>query len=49
MNLNEMMPIDLPSLQSIQLGWSSLAGSDNDSSVSLTMRSTIEMIGNDGV
>ena len=49
MNLNEVIWIDLPSLQSIQLGWSSLAGSDNDSSVSLTMRSTIEMIWNDGV
>ena len=49
MNLNEVIWIDLPSLQSITLGWGALIGSDNDSSVSLTMRSNNEMIWNDGV
>ena len=48
MNLNEMISIDLPSLQSITLGWNALQGG-NDDSCSLTMRSTIEMIGNDQV
>ena len=47
MNLNEVIWIDLPSLQSITLGWGALIGSDNDSSVSLTMRSNNEMIWND--
>ena len=46
MNLNEMIVIDLPSLQSITLGNSALSGR-NDSSCSLTMRSNNEMIGND--
>ena len=46
MNLNEMMPIDLPSLQSITLGNCALAGRDNDS-CSLIMRSTNEMIRNE--
>ena len=46
MNLNEMIVIDLPSLQSITLGKHALAGS-NYYSCSLTMRSNIEMIGND--
>ena len=46
MNLNEMISIDLPSLQSITLGKGTLQGS-GDSSCSLTMRSTNEMIRND--
>ena len=48
MNSNEMIVLDLPSLQSITLGSSALAGR-NDSSCSLTMRSTNEMIRNDGM
>ena len=47
MNLNDMIAIDLPSLQSIQLGEWALYGRDEDDSCSLTMRSTNEMIGND--
>ena len=43
MNWNEMIAIDLPSLQSIQLGHKALAGKD-DKSCSLTMRSKHEMI-----
>ena len=43
MNSNEMIEIDLPSLQSIQLGKWALAGR-NDDSCSLTMRSNNEMI-----
>ena len=46
MNLNEMIWIDLPSLQSITLGDYALAGS-NYYSCSLTMRCNIEMIGNE--
>ena len=46
MNLNEMIVIDLPSLQSITLGSSALYGRDDDS-CSLRMRSTNEMIRND--
>ena len=46
MNLNEMIEIDLPSLQSIQLGKWALAGR-NDDSCSLRMRSNNEMIRND--
>ena len=46
MNLNEMISIDLPSLQSITLGKGALDGRDNDS-CSLTMRSNNEMIRND--
>ena len=46
MNLNEMIVIDLPSLQSITLGEGALWGR-GDSSCSLTMRSTNEMIRND--
>ena len=46
MNLNEMIVIDLPSLQSITLGAGALYGRDNDS-CSLTMRSNNEMIRND--
>ena len=48
MNLNEMISIDLPSLQSITLGFQALRGRD-DSSCSLTMRSTNEMIRNNGM
>ena len=48
MNSNEMIEIDLPSLQSITLGDCSLQGR-NDSSCSLIMRSTNEMIRNDGM
>ena len=47
MNLNEMMSIDLPSLQSITLGKCALCGRDDDSSCSLIMRSNNEMIRND--
>ena len=43
MNLNKMIFIDLPSLQSIQLGWGALYGEDGDSSCSLLMRSTHEI------
>ena len=46
MNSNEMIVIDLPSLQSITLGNCALAGRDNDS-CSLIMRSNNEMIRND--
>ena len=49
MNSNEMIVIDLPSLQSITLGLNSLNGKDDDLSCSLIMRSTNEMIGNDGM
>ena len=42
-----MIAIDLPSLQSITLGWRALEGRDNDSSCSLTMRSNNEMIRDD--
>ena len=47
MNLNEIMSIDLPSLQSITLGKYALCGRVDDSSCSLTMRSNNEMIRND--
>ena len=46
MNSNEMIDVDLPSLQSIQLGKWTLAGRDDDSS-SLTLRSNNELIGYD--
>ena len=46
MNLNEMIVIDLPSLQSITLGQYALYGMWDDS-CSLTMRSNNEMIRND--
>ena len=49
MNLNEMIWIDLPSLQSITLGEFALVGKWRDDSCSLTMRSTNEMIWNDGM
>ena len=48
MNSNNMIVIDLPSLQSITLGeWALCGRRDDDSSCSLTMRSNNEMIGND--
>ena len=46
MNSNEMINVELPSLQSIQLGFAALWGS-KDSSCSLRMRSNNEMIRND--
>ena len=46
MNSNEMIVIDLPSLQSITLGIAALAGSNSDS-CSLIMRSNNKMIRND--
>ena len=47
MNLNEMIVIDLPSLQFIQLGDGALEGILIDSSCSLIMRSNNEMIRDD--
>ena len=47
MNSNEMIRIDLPSLQSITLGEYALEGRYNDSLCSLIMRSTNEMIRNE--
>ena len=44
MNSNEMIEIDLPSLQSITLGEYALAGRKDDDSCLLRMRSTNEMI-----
>ena len=49
MNSNEMIWIDLPSLQSITLGYYALCGRYDDSSCSLIMRSNNDMIGNDGM
>ena len=46
MNSNEMIDVDLPSLQSITLGEFALYGSWDDSS-SLTLRSNNELIGYD--
>ena len=46
MNSNEMIDVDLPSLQSIQLGYGALAGRWDYSS-SLTLRSNNELIGYD--
>ena len=43
MNSNEMISIDLPSLQSITLNYKALEGIDDDS-CSLIMRSNNEMI-----
>ena len=43
MNSNEMTSIDLPSLQSIQLGVCALCGKNGDESCSLTMRSNNEL------
>ena len=47
MNLNEMIVIDLPLLQSIILGKGALLGRNDDFSCSLIMRSNIEMIRNE--
>ena len=47
MNWNEMIDIDLPSLQSIHLGECALLGKYWDDSCSLIMRSNIELIGYD--
>ena len=47
MNSNEMIDVDLPSLQSIQLGGWALEGREWDNSCSLTLRSNNEMILND--
>ena len=46
MNWNEMIDVDLPSLQSIQLGYGALDGT-RDYSSSLIMRSNNELIGYD--
>ena len=46
MNSNEMIDVDLPSLQSIQLGGWALEGSGDDS-CSLILRSNNELILND--
>ena len=47
MNSNEMIDVDLPSLQSITLGEWALYGRDDDDSCSLIMRSNNELIGYD--
>ena len=47
MNSNEMIDVDLPSLQSIQLGYGALAGREEDDSTSLTLRSNNRLIGYD--
>ena len=47
MNLNEMIDVDLPSLQSIQLGKNALEGIYDGYSSSLIMRSNNELIGYD--
>ena len=47
MNSNEMIDVDLPSLQSIQLGYCALYGREKDDSSSLTLRSNNELIGYD--
>ena len=48
MNSNEIISIDLPSLQSITLGSHALEGSYDDS-CSLVMQSNNEMIGNERI
>ena len=47
MNSNEMIVVDLPSLQSIQLGYHALYGRYEDDSSSFIMRSNNELIGYD--
>ena len=42
-----MMNVDLPSLQSIQLGREAICGRDEDETCSLIMRSNNEMIHNE--
>ena len=49
MNLNEMIVIDLPSLQSITLGGWALRGNLDDSLCSLIMQSNNEMNRNDKI
>ena len=44
MSVNEMIDIDLPSLQTIQLGYNALWGIWGDDSYSLIMRSNNESI-----
>ena len=43
MVMNEMILIDLPSIQSIQLGYGALYGREYDESCSLIMRSNNEI------
>ena len=47
MNSNELIDVDLPSLQSIQLGYDALNGRDDDDSCLLTLRSNNELHEND--
>ena len=48
MNSNELIDVDLPSLQSIRLGYQALNGNPwDDNSCSLTLRSNNELIGYD--
>ena len=47
MKSNEIIDLDLPSLQSIRLGFEALVGRADDDSSSLTLRSNNELIGND--
>ena len=47
MNSNEMIDVDLPSLQSITFGYYVLAGRWDDDSSSLIMRSNNELIETD--
>ena len=47
LNSNDMIVIDLPSLQSITLGGAALWGRKDDETCLLRMRSNIEMIRND--
>ena len=47
MNSNEMIDIDLPSLQSIQLGNQTLGGRLYNGTTTLTLRSNNELIGYD--
>ena len=47
MNSNEMIDVDLPSLQSIRLGQWTLIGENDNESCSLIMRSNFEIIRND--
>ena len=46
MNSNEMIDVDLPSLQSIELGTGAAEGNRDDDSSSLTLRSNNEWIVN---
>ena len=47
MNSNELIDVDLPSLQSIELGTGAAEGNRDDDSSSLTLRSNDELIGYD--